>query len=57
MQGHYIKAEASFQLGEFESSLLHYHRAQALRPGVKLYTEGVKKSKRAIENSIGGENN
>ena len=49
-----MKAEACFLNAEFETSLLHFHRAQALRPGVKVYREGVKKAQRAIENSVGG---
>ena len=53
-QAHQVKAEACYQQGLFEVSLLHYHRAHALRPGVKEYTQGVKKAQRAIENSIGG---
>ena len=53
-QAHYLKAESCYLSAEFEASLLHYHRASALRPGVRQYGDGVKKAQRAIENSIGG---
>ncbi|XP_059489215.1 outer dynein arm-docking complex subunit 4 [Neocloeon triangulifer] len=47
------KAEALYHLGDFEHSLMFYHRGQRLRPEQAGFRLGVQKAQEAIENAIG----
>lgn len=49
----YQKAEALYYLGDFEHSLMYYHRGLHLRPDNEEFTLGVHKARKAIENAIG----
>jgi len=49
------KAEALYHLGDFEHSLVYYHRGQRLRPEQNAFRLGVQKAQEAIENCIGSE--
>ncbi|ELT88712.1 hypothetical protein CAPTEDRAFT_118693, partial [Capitella teleta] len=49
----FLKAESFYHKGEFEQSLICYHRANTIRPGAPQYIRGIKKAEGAIENSIG----
>jgi len=40
-------------LGDFEHSLMFYHRGQRLRPEQAAFRLGVQKAQEAIENAIG----
>ncbi|KAJ0182081.1 hypothetical protein K1T71_002803 [Dendrolimus kikuchii] len=47
------KAEALYYCGEFEMSLVHYHRGLRTRPDLSDFRLGVQKAQEAIENTIG----
>ncbi|CAG4943773.1 unnamed protein product [Colias eurytheme] len=47
------KAEALYYCGEFEMSLVHYHRGLRARPDLSEFRLGVQKAQEAIENTIG----
>ncbi|CAH2104263.1 unnamed protein product [Euphydryas editha] len=47
------KAEALYYCGEFELSLVHYHRGLRARPDLNEFRLGVQKAQEAIENTIG----
>ncbi|CAG9097859.1 unnamed protein product [Plutella xylostella] len=47
------KAEALYYCGEFELSLVHYHRGLRTRPDLHAFRLGVQKAQEAIENTIG----
>ncbi|KAL0273998.1 UNVERIFIED_CONTAM: hypothetical protein PYX00_006543 [Menopon gallinae] len=49
------KAEALYHLGDFEHSLMYYHRGHRLRPELEIFRLGVQKAQEAIENTIGCE--
>ncbi|GLG95724.1 Tetratricopeptide repeat protein 25 [Gryllus bimaculatus] len=48
------KAEALYHLGDFEHSLVFYHRGLRLRPELEGFRLGAQKAQEAIENTIGG---
>lgn len=50
----YQKAEALYFLGNFEHSLMFFHRGLRLRPELACFRLGVQKTQEAIENTIGG---
>jgi len=54
MQGLLMKAEAYYQMMQFEYALMYYHRGNKIRPEVQAFRLGIQKSREAIENSIGG---
>lgn len=54
MKGIYQKAEALYYLGDFEHSLMYYHRGLRIRPDHEGFQLGVRKAQKAIENAIGG---
>ncbi|XP_014249647.1 tetratricopeptide repeat protein 25-like [Cimex lectularius] len=47
------KAEALYYLGNFEHSLMYFHRGLRLRPDMEGFRLGVQKAQEAIENIIG----
>ncbi|KAL4712898.1 hypothetical protein ACJJTC_011968 [Scirpophaga incertulas] len=47
------KAEALYYCGEFEMSLVYYHRGLRARPDLIEFRLGVQKAQEAIENTIG----
>jgi hypothetical protein len=47
------KAESLYHLGDFEHSLMYYHRGLRLRPELEGFRLGVQKAQEAIENTIG----
>ncbi|XP_056643713.1 outer dynein arm-docking complex subunit 4 [Diorhabda sublineata] len=49
----YQKAEALYYLGDFELSLVFYHRGLHVRPDHEGFKLGVQKAQNAIENAIG----
>ncbi|KAF6214868.1 hypothetical protein GE061_009612 [Apolygus lucorum] len=49
----YQKAEALYYLGDFEHSLMYFHRGLRLRPDMEGFRLGVQKAQEAIENIIG----
>jgi len=49
-----MKAEAYYQMMQFEYALMYYHRGNKIRPEVQSFRLGIQKSQEAIENSIGG---
>lgn len=49
----YQKAEALYFLGQFEHSLMFFHRGLRLRPELNTFRLGVQKTQEAIENTIG----
>jgi len=49
-----MKAEAYYQMMQFEYALMYYHRGNKIRPEVQSFRLGIQKSREAIENSIGG---
>nr|XP_022322330.1 tetratricopeptide repeat protein 25-like isoform X9 [Crassostrea virginica] len=51
--GLYQKAEAMYQLGDFETSLVFFHRGHKLRPELQEFRLGIQKAQEAINNSIG----
>lgn len=50
----YQKAEALYFLGQFELSLMFFHRGFRLRPELNNFRLGVQKTQEAIEKTIGG---
>ncbi|KAK9737237.1 hypothetical protein QE152_g10910 [Popillia japonica] len=50
----YQKAESLYYLGDFEHSLMYYHRGLRLRPEHEGFKLGIQKAQKAIENAIGG---
>lgn len=50
----YQKAEALYFLGQFELSLMFFHRGLRLRPELACFRLGVQKTQEAIEKTIGG---
>lgn len=50
----YQKAESLYFLGQFEHSLMFFHRGLKLRPELNSFRLGVQKSQEAIEKTIGG---
>ncbi|CAB3369723.1 Hypothetical predicted protein [Cloeon dipterum] len=52
VKGIFQKAEALYHLGDFEHSLMFYHRGQRLRPEQAGFRLGVQKAQEAIENAI-----
>lgn len=50
----YQKAESLYYLGDFEHSLMYYHRGLRLRPDHEGFKLGIQKAQKAIENAIGG---
>lgn len=50
----YQKAEALYFLGQFELSLMFFHRGLRLRPELNSFRLGVQKTQEAIEKTIGG---
>lgn len=50
----YQKAEALYFLGQFEMSLMFFHRGLRLRPELNSFRLGVQKTQEAIEKTIGG---
>lgn len=53
LKGIYQKAEALYYLGDFEHSLMYYHRGLHIRPDHSDFKLGVHKAQKAIENAIG----
>ncbi|CAH0558269.1 unnamed protein product [Brassicogethes aeneus] len=49
----YQKAEAMYYLGNFEHSLMYYHRGLHIRPDHEGFKLGVHKAQKAIENALG----
>ncbi|KAG1665914.1 Tetratricopeptide repeat protein 25 [Nymphon striatum] len=49
----YQKAEALYGIGEFEFSLVFYHRANRFRPGTEKYRVGIQKAEEAITKLTG----
>jgi hypothetical protein len=47
------KAESLYHLGDFEHSLMYYHRGLRQRPELEGFRLGVQKAQEAIENTIG----
>ena len=53
MQGLYHKAEALYQMGDFEYALVFYHRGHKLRPELQEFRLGIQKAQEAINNCVG----
>jgi len=53
LQGLFQKANALYQMGDFEYALVYYHRGSKLRPDLTEFTQGIHKAQEAINNSIG----
>ncbi|XP_035704719.1 tetratricopeptide repeat protein 25 isoform X2 [Folsomia candida] len=53
IQGLYHYAEALYQLGEFEKSLIAFHQGYRLRKDMECFRIGVQKSQDAIKRAIG----
>ncbi|XP_026840799.1 tetratricopeptide repeat protein 25 isoform X1 [Drosophila persimilis] len=49
----YQKAESLYYLGQFEQSLMFFHRGLRARPELASFRLGVQKTQEAIENTIG----
>lgn len=47
------KAEALYFLGQFEQSLMYFHRGLQIRPELDTFRLGVQTTRKAIENTIG----
>ena len=54
-QGLYQKAEALYQMGDFEYALVFYHRGHKLRPELQEFRLGIQKAQEAIINCVGSE--
>lgn len=52
-RGLYQKAEALYQKGDFEMSLVFYHRGHKIRPELTVFNLGIQKASEAIINSVG----
>ncbi|XP_047474137.1 outer dynein arm-docking complex subunit 4-like [Penaeus chinensis] len=50
-----VQAEALYGMGEFERSLVLFHRGARKRPDLTAFTRGVHKAREAIINAIGGD--
>ena len=50
-----LKADALFDLGEYEHALIYYQRGRCHRPTINNFRRGIRKSEEAIINSDGGE--
>lgn len=50
-----VQAEALYGMGEFERSLVLFHRGARKRPDLVTFTRGIHKAREAIINAIGGE--
>lgn len=50
----YQKAESLYFLGQFERSLMFFHRGLRARPELSSFRLGIQKTQEAIENTIGG---
>nr|XP_045602179.1 outer dynein arm-docking complex subunit 4-like [Procambarus clarkii] len=50
-----VQAEALYGMGEFERSLVLFHRGARRRPDLTSFTRGVHKAREAIVNAIGGD--
>jgi len=48
-----MKAEALYQLGDFERALVFFHRGHKLRAELGEFRLGIQKCQEAINNSIG----
>uniref|UniRef100_A0A1A9WXJ9 Outer dynein arm-docking complex subunit 4 n=1 Tax=Glossina brevipalpis TaxID=37001 RepID=A0A1A9WXJ9_9MUSC len=48
----YQKAESLYYLGQFEQSLMYFHRGLRVRPELSSFRLGVQKTRQAIENTI-----
>lgn len=53
IRGIYQKAESLYFLGQFEHSLMFFHRGLRLRPELTSFRLGIQKTQEAIENTIG----
>lgn len=53
IQAKFRKAEALYAQGDFEMSLVYYHRGHLLRPEMDDFRLGIQKAREAINNSIG----
>lgn len=49
-----VQAEALYGMGEFERSLVLFHRGARKRPDLTSFTRGIHKAREAIINAIGG---
>lgn len=54
VQGLYHYAEALYQMGEFEKSLIAFHQGYRLRKDMEGFRIGVQKCQEAIKRAIGG---
>lgn len=52
-KGIFTKAEALYAQGDFELSLVYYHRGNKCRPELDEFRLGIQKASEAIDNSIG----
>ncbi|KAK4316366.1 hypothetical protein Pmani_012495 [Petrolisthes manimaculis] len=50
-----VQAEALYGMGEFERSLVLFHRGARKRPDLVTFTRGIHKAREAIINAIGGD--
>lgn len=50
-----VQAEALYGMGEFERSLVLFHRGARKRPDLTAFTRGIHKAREAVVNAIGGE--
>lgn len=55
-KGVFWKAEALYAQGDFEQSLVYYHRGSSIKPEFPEFRIGIQKATEAIENSIGDPN-
>lgn len=53
-KGLYEYAQALYQLGEFEKSLIAFHQGYRLRKDMEGFRIGIQKSQDAIKRAIGG---
>eukprot|EP00055_Hartaetosiga_balthica_P013671 m.71095 g.71095 ORF g.71095 m.71095 type:complete len:554 (+) comp8337_c1_seq1:58-1719(+) len=53
IKGFYAKAEALYQKGDFENSLVFFQRGHEMRPDMKDFSLGKQKAREAIDNAIG----
>lgn len=52
-KGLFQKAEALYQMGNFEYALVFYHRGHKLRPELQEFRLGIQKAQEAIDNCVG----
>ncbi|KAK8720122.1 hypothetical protein OTU49_013567, partial [Cherax quadricarinatus] len=50
-----VQAESLYGMGEFERSLVLFHRGARKRPDLTSFTRGIHKAREAIINAIGGD--